>query len=105
MSKKDKTAVVNQLDCLTKGIRLIPEFDGTSQAVVEWLRKLELVCKLRGNTGLQTAASHRRSLLSVLTTNQLGQEVRQEKGSATLGHFYQQVSGLQAVRRKQASGW
>ncbi|KFD49858.1 hypothetical protein M513_09325 [Trichuris suis] len=26
--------------------RLIPEFDGSSQSVAEWLEKLELVCKL-----------------------------------------------------------
>ncbi|KAK8394243.1 hypothetical protein O3P69_006434 [Scylla paramamosain] len=30
-------------------LKLIPEFDGSgTQAVVEWLEKLELVCKLRG---------------------------------------------------------
>ena len=29
-------------------LRLIPEYDGTDkQSVVEWLKKLELVCKLR----------------------------------------------------------
>lgn len=31
-----------------------PAFDGTSQAVLEWLRKLEMVCKLRGITGLHS---------------------------------------------------
>ena len=35
-------------------LRLIPEFDGASHAVVEWLEKLELVCKLRGITELHT---------------------------------------------------
>ncbi len=35
-------------------LRLIPEFDGTSQSVVEWLDKLELVCRLRGITELYT---------------------------------------------------
>ncbi len=29
-------------------IRLIPEFDGASQGVSEWLEKVELVCELRG---------------------------------------------------------
>uniref|UniRef100_A0A5S6Q120 CCHC-type domain-containing protein n=1 Tax=Trichuris muris TaxID=70415 RepID=A0A5S6Q120_TRIMR len=29
-------------------VKLIPEFDGSSQPVVEWLEKLELVCKLSG---------------------------------------------------------
>lgn len=41
-------------DSLTMDLRLIPEFDGTSQEVVEWLGKLELVCKLRGFTELHT---------------------------------------------------
>ncbi|MPC58706.1 hypothetical protein E2C01_052713 [Portunus trituberculatus] len=35
-------------------LRLIPEFDGTSHAVVEWLEKLELVYKLQGITELHT---------------------------------------------------
>ena len=33
-------------------LRLIPEFDGASQPVCEWLEKVELVCELRGITGL-----------------------------------------------------
>lgn len=33
---------------LTMDLRLIPEFDGTSQGVTEWLDKVELVCQLRG---------------------------------------------------------
>ena len=33
-------------------LRLIPEFDGVSQPVEEWLEKLELVCSLRGITEL-----------------------------------------------------
>ena len=35
-------------------LRLIPEFDGVSQPVEEWLEKLELVCTLRGITELHT---------------------------------------------------
>ena len=32
-------------------VKLIPEYDGSGkQTVVEWLEKLELVCKLRGVT-------------------------------------------------------
>lgn len=33
-------------------LRLIPEFDGASQPVCEWLEKVELVCQLRGIKGL-----------------------------------------------------
>ena len=30
-------------------LRLIPEYDGTDkQSVIEWLEKLELICKIRG---------------------------------------------------------
>lgn len=39
-------------DDLTMDLRLIPEFNGTGQAVAEWLEKLELVCRLRGVTDL-----------------------------------------------------
>lgn len=39
-------------DSLTIDLRLIPEFDGATQAVAEWIEKLELVCKLRGITNL-----------------------------------------------------
>ena len=34
-------------------VRLIPEFDGSSHNVQEWIDKLELVCKLRGFVNLQ----------------------------------------------------
>ena len=34
-------------------LRLIPEFDGASQSVCEWLEKVELVCELRGIKELQ----------------------------------------------------
>lgn len=54
MSKEEKTAVVNPLDCLTMDVRLIPEFDVRSQAGGEWLGKLKLVFKLQGITGLHT---------------------------------------------------
>ena len=43
-------------DSATLDLRLIPEFDGQSQPVVEWLEKLELVCKLRGITELHNVA-------------------------------------------------
>lgn len=36
----------------TVDIRLIPEFSGSSHSVSEWLDKLELICELRGITGL-----------------------------------------------------
>ena len=29
-------------------LRLVPEFDGTSQDIAEWIDKLELVCRLKG---------------------------------------------------------
>ena len=35
-------------------LRLIPEFDGLSTPVAEWLEKVELVCSLRGVTALET---------------------------------------------------
>lgn len=41
-------------DSQTMDLRLIPEFDGVSQPVEEWLEKLELVCSLRGITALHT---------------------------------------------------
>ncbi|KAK4307617.1 hypothetical protein Pmani_020637 [Petrolisthes manimaculis] len=50
----EKKAAASPGDCLTMDLRLISEFDGTSQEVVEWLGKLELVCKLRGITELHT---------------------------------------------------
>lgn len=43
-----------KVDSISMDLRLIPEFDGASQAVEEWLEKLELVCKLRGITELHT---------------------------------------------------
>lgn len=51
----EKKAAVSPGDFLTMDLRLISEFGGTSsQDVVEWLGKLELVCKLRGITELHT---------------------------------------------------
>ena len=35
-------------------VRLIPEFDGESAPVQEWLDKADLICKLRGETELHT---------------------------------------------------
>ena len=35
-------------------LRLIPEFDGTTQSVSEWLEKLEVVCELIGATALHS---------------------------------------------------
>ena len=54
MGKDALTAKVTQGDSTSMDLRLIPEFDGTSQAVEEWLAKLELTCKLRGITELHT---------------------------------------------------
>lgn len=47
-----KATKLNQGDSMD--LRLIPEFDGTSLAVVEWLEKVELTCRLRGITELHT---------------------------------------------------
>ena len=46
-------------DSLAMDLRLIPEFDGESQSVVEWIDKLKLVCRLRGIKDLHTIASLR----------------------------------------------
>ena len=43
-------------DSLAMDLRLISEFDGESQSVVEWIDKLELVCRLRGIKDLHTIA-------------------------------------------------
>lgn len=50
----EKKAAASPGDCLAMDLHLISEFDGTSQEVVEWLVKLELVCKLRDTTELHT---------------------------------------------------
>lgn len=54
MSVDKKTAAAILGDCPTMDLRLIPQFDGASHAVLEWLEKLELVCKLRRITKLHT---------------------------------------------------
>lgn len=48
-----KEESVAGMDKLTIDLRLIPEFDGASLPVAEWLEKVELVCRLRGITELQ----------------------------------------------------
>lgn len=50
-----------QADSLAVDLRLIPEFDGTSQPVAEWLDKVELVCKLRGIKDLHSVVPLRLS--------------------------------------------
>lgn len=35
-------------------VKIIPEFDGTSQPVAEWFEKAELVCRLRSIKDLTT---------------------------------------------------
>lgn len=56
-----KTAGTLTSDGATLDLRLIPEFDGKSHAVVEWLEKVELVCKLRGITELHNVVPLRLS--------------------------------------------
>ena len=57
MADDAKPTKVNQGDSMD--LRLIPEFDGTSLAVVEWLEKVDLICKLRGITELHTVVTLR----------------------------------------------
>lgn len=49
-NKVDSSTAVTVKDV---DLRLIPEFDGTSQPVSEWLEKTELVCDLQGVTELK----------------------------------------------------
>lgn len=52
MDSETKTTGAEARNDVTLDIRLIPEFDGASQDVVEWLEKLELICRIRGIHGL-----------------------------------------------------
>ena len=43
-------------------LRLIPEYDGSeTQSVVEWIQKLELICKLRNISDVASVISLRLS--------------------------------------------
>lgn len=45
---ENKTSDIFTRSDITMDIRLIPEFDGVSCDVIEWLEKFELICNLRG---------------------------------------------------------
>ncbi|XP_045105468.1 uncharacterized protein LOC123500980, partial [Portunus trituberculatus] len=74
MSEDKKTVFASPSDCATLDLRLIPEFDGQSHPVVEWLEKLELVCKLRGITELHNVAPLRLSAGAFSVYQQLSKQ-------------------------------
>ena len=55
--KEDKAGASDAMASHRQGeklyLRLIPEFDGTTEEISEWLDKAELVCELQGVTDLQ----------------------------------------------------
>ena len=51
-TEKDCDSVCRESTDAAADLRLIPEFDGISQPVGEWLEKVELICELRGIKGL-----------------------------------------------------
>ena len=58
-------------------IKLIPEYDGSSaQSVVEWLEKLELVCKLRGVKDVASVIPLRLTGFAFVVYLQLAEEDR-----------------------------
>ena len=57
----------------TADLRLIPEFDGVSQPVCEWLDKVELVCQLRGIKGLHVVVPLRLTGGALAVYQQLGE--------------------------------
>ncbi|XP_063872024.1 uncharacterized protein LOC135106682 [Scylla paramamosain] len=59
-------------------LRLIPEFDGAPHAAVEWLKKLELVCKLHGITELHTVVPLRLSAGAFSVYQQLTSSEKEE---------------------------
>ena len=48
MPEETRTSEVTYRRSDDMDLRMIPEFDGVSQPVAEWIEKLELVCDLRG---------------------------------------------------------
>lgn len=66
------------MDKLTMDLRLIPEFDGATLPVAEWLEKVELVCQLPGITDLQNTVPLRLTGGAFSVCQQLGSA---DKGS------------------------
>lgn len=55
-AKDDRSVRCDTMDRIVDSfseLRLIPEFDGKSADVVEWIEKFEMVCRLRGIRNLQ----------------------------------------------------
>ena len=59
-------------------LRLIPEFDGVSQPVCEWLDKVELVCQLRGIKGLHVVVPLRLTGGAFAVYQQLGESEKKK---------------------------
>ena len=59
-------------------LRLIPEFDGVSQPVCEWLEKVELVCQLRGIKGLHVVVPLRLTGGAFAVYQQLGEDEKKK---------------------------
>ncbi|XP_043231549.1 uncharacterized protein LOC122386434 [Amphibalanus amphitrite] len=59
-------------------LRLIPEFDGVSQPVCEWLDKVELVCQLRGIKGLHVVVPLRLTGGAFAVYQQLGEDEKKK---------------------------
>ena len=59
-------------------LRLIPEFDGVSQPVCEWLEKVELVCELRGIKGLHAVVPLRLTGGAFAVYQQLGESEKKK---------------------------
>ena len=61
-------------------LKLVPEYDGSgTQSVVEWLEKLELICKLRGVTDDASVIHLRLSGGAFAVHLQLDEDVRKSK--------------------------
>lgn len=64
-------------------VRLIPEFNGSSHDVQDWLDKLELVCQLRGYSNLQTIVPLRLTGGALAVYQQLSSDDRKEYSKIT----------------------
>ena len=64
-------------------LKLVPEYDGSgTQSVVEWLEKLELVCKLRGVTDVASVIPLHLSGGAFAMHLQLDEDLRKSKEEA-----------------------
>ncbi|KFD52830.1 hypothetical protein M513_06321 [Trichuris suis] len=61
-------------------VKLIPEFDGSSQPVLEWLEKLELVCELCGIVDIARVLPLRLTGGALAVYQQLANEDRKDVG-------------------------